>query len=459
MALTDAQKTSFVYKKAVAQVAETALPRDFFNESISARDIVLPSQVWQQADQIPATAPALANGATSGVIRFFEKRTMTAVSGAASAYYLSDLVDCIPYGFDATYNPKLYQSNGTTEIPFGTNDWILNYSGGTVFFYAGNPANVSAAQLPRVSFYKYVGTKGVGSGSGVGIGSSGSINTTGIITAQSFVGDGSGLTGITAVGSGVVVQEEGSTVGTAATINFVGAGATATFSNGVATIAISGASAGLALTVSTRIAGINSSDAVSNVKAIRFAKAPFSVTDLGNGEILINSESSFNPIQINGNTGVTATGEEPLNLIAGTGVTITANNSSTPKSITISATGGGGSSGVSIRDDTAPLGIATIIDFGANLSVSAPSSGIVTVTGSAGGGGSGIGTQWITTATGVTTTSNVGIGTTNALFKIDVNGDVRVRSQNKMRFGGTAGTTNFYIQYNSTANSLDFVAG
>jgi len=436
MALTDAQKTSFVYKKAVAQVAETALPRDFFNESISARDIVLPSQVWQQADQIPATAPALANGATSGVIRFFEKRTMTAVSGAASAYYLSDLVDCIPYGFDATYNPKLYQSNGTTEIPFGTNDWILNYSGGTVFFYAGNPANVSAAQLPRVSFYKYVGTKGVGSGSGVGIGSSGSINTTGI-----------------------VVQEEGSTVGTAATINFVGAGATATFSNGVATIAISGASAGLALTVSTRIAGINSSDAVSNVKAIRFAKAPFSVTDLGNGEILINSESSFNPIQINGNTGVTATGEEPLNLIAGTGVTITANNSSTPKSITISATGGGGSSGVSIRDDTAPLGIATIIDFGANLSVSAPSSGIVTVTGSAGGGGSGIGTQWITTATGVTTTSNVGIGTTNALFKIDVNGDVRVRSQNKMRFGGTAGTTNFYIQYNSTANSLDFVAG
>jgi hypothetical protein len=28
-----------------------------------------------------------------------------------------------------------------------------------------------------------------------------------------------------------------------------------------------------------------------------------------------------------------------------------------------------------------------------------------------------------------------------------------------MRFGGTSGTTNFYIQYNSTENSLDFVAG
>jgi hypothetical protein len=28
-----------------------------------------------------------------------------------------------------------------------------------------------------------------------------------------------------------------------------------------------------------------------------------------------------------------------------------------------------------------------------------------------------------------------------------------------MRFGGTSGTTNFYIQYNSTTNSLDFVSG
>jgi hypothetical protein len=28
-----------------------------------------------------------------------------------------------------------------------------------------------------------------------------------------------------------------------------------------------------------------------------------------------------------------------------------------------------------------------------------------------------------------------------------------------MRFGGTAGTTNFFIQFNSTTNSLDFVSG
>ena len=72
-----------------------------------------------------------------------------------------------------------------------------------------------------------------------------------------------------------------------------------------------------------------------------------------------------------------------------------------------------------------------------------------------------------TTGFGVTTTglvfnpssNNLGIGTASPAFKADIAGDARVTSTNKMRFGGTAGTSNFYIQYNSTTNSLDFVAG
>jgi len=81
----------------------------------------------------------------------------------------------------------------------------------------------------------------------------GNVNITGVITATSFSGtvpssslsgalpalDGSALTGITASGSGVVIQEEGTNVGTAATINFVGTGVTATFSSGIATVTIS----------------------------------------------------------------------------------------------------------------------------------------------------------------------------------------------------------------------------
>ena len=66
----------------------------------------------------------------------------------------------------------------------------------------------------------------------------------GVITATSFFGDGSGLTGITGSGSGVVIQEEGSSVGTAGTINFIGTGVTATLSGGIASVEITSTGGG-----------------------------------------------------------------------------------------------------------------------------------------------------------------------------------------------------------------------
>ena len=77
----------------------------------------------------------------------------------------------------------------------------------------------------------------------------------------------------------------------------------------------------------------------------------------------------------------------------------------------------------------------------------------------------------VTTVLGISTTNlfnltflpssgYLGIGITTPLYAADVaNGDIRIQSTNKMRFGGTSSPTNFYIQYNSTTNSLDFVAG
>ena len=55
---------------------------------------------------------------------------------------------------------------------------------------------------------------------GKNINGTGDINITGDVTATSFVGDGSGLTGVVGSGSGIVVQHDGSNVGTAGTINF-----------------------------------------------------------------------------------------------------------------------------------------------------------------------------------------------------------------------------------------------
>ena len=57
-------------------------------------------------------------------------------------------------------------------------------------------------------------------GTGITFESTGETQFSGIITASQFVGDGSGLTGIVGAGSGVVVQEEGSNVGTSCNNKF-----------------------------------------------------------------------------------------------------------------------------------------------------------------------------------------------------------------------------------------------
>ena len=75
----------------------------------------------------------------------------------------------------------------------------------------------------------------VGTGSTI---TSGGINVTGVITATQLVGDGSGLTNVVGSGSGIVVKDEGSSVGTAGTINFVGSGVVASLSAGQATVTI-----------------------------------------------------------------------------------------------------------------------------------------------------------------------------------------------------------------------------
>ena len=172
MALNDSQKTSFVFKKAVSAASETSTTRDFFEEPYTGRDVVLPSQVWKDAVNIPNT-PSIARSAgndgteEAGVIRYYHERTMTAVAGASNAFYLAELIDAIPfnYGDGSSYLYGLKTAAGST-IAFGQNDWIINNAAGTLYFYAGVPSGVSAASPPKISFFKYIGEKGVGGGGG-----------------------------------------------------------------------------------------------------------------------------------------------------------------------------------------------------------------------------------------------------------------------------------------------------
>lgn len=84
-------------------------------------------------------------------------------------------------------------------------------------------------------------------------------NTSGTVTATAFVGDGSGLTSVIGSGSGVVVKDGGSTVGTAGTIDFGANLSVSPISVGVVTVTAA-AGSGSTANVSTNtlvVAGVS----------------------------------------------------------------------------------------------------------------------------------------------------------------------------------------------------------
>jgi len=82
---------------------------------------------------------------------------------------------------------------GNTVVPEGNNLYDLGFPG--INWKKLHVVNVAASSSVTATTYYGDGSNLTGV-SGGGIGTTGSVNTTGIITASAFVGDGSGLTGI-----------------------------------------------------------------------------------------------------------------------------------------------------------------------------------------------------------------------------------------------------------------------
>lgn len=156
--------------------------------------------------------------------------------------------------------------------------------------------------------------------------------------------------------SGVVVQEEGSDVGTATTINFVGTGVTATFDSGISTVSIIG--------IPT-----DTGDLTNNVGFITAGDSGAGLTALtGADEGTYGNATNTPQITVDANGRITSI-----------------------SAIAISGGGGGsGISGVNVFEDSTSLGVTTHIVFNDNLTATSIGDTVtVSVTGI-----TGINTDW-----------------------------------------------------------------
>ena len=162
MSLTSSQQASRLFKKSFGS-GETLTNRDFFEEPKLGRLSIFSDQIWSESLSIPSTAPYLVSGSSSGVVQYFEKETLTHVSGSTNrSYFSSNLIDTISFNYgDGSYNYELYKNDGTTLIAFGEGDWLVDTDAGLLTFYGTLPSGVTSLLPPKISFYKYIGNKGV----------------------------------------------------------------------------------------------------------------------------------------------------------------------------------------------------------------------------------------------------------------------------------------------------------
>jgi len=199
-----------------------------------------------------------------------------------------------------------------------------------------------------------------------GVGTDGFVNTTGVITATAFVGDGSALTGVTAVGTGVSVRNNDTAVGAAATINFGTFLDVTPVSAGIVTISVPNL-VGTAQTANSLAVGVavtrSDTSGVADYATVAGVATNATSADAcsGNAATATIASGIVTTFEIKSMFPITTTDK-----FYGDGSQLT----------NVTALG----SGVAVQNNSSAVGTAQTIDFGLSLDTTTVAAGIVTIT-------------------------------------------------------------------------------
>jgi hypothetical protein len=155
MAISDAQKLDFLWKKIGYGVSKTDTNdnKKAPNESIASPLLLRGDKVWAQAGSIPAVIPT----SSSSIVRIYPTsnpvETTADITATANRTWKTGSTDWIPPEIGATYGVKVYvhtsgdaagASGGTQLFATGSgnnDEWFFDYQSGILHFIGENLPN------------------------------------------------------------------------------------------------------------------------------------------------------------------------------------------------------------------------------------------------------------------------------------------------------------------------------
>lgn len=178
MAITDAQKVDFLYKKIGAGVAktDTSAYKSPSNEANASPLLTRGDTIWQQSVSIPTVKPA----SNSSVLVLYQDSlsstiecTLDTSASGTNRTWFTNQVDWIGSEFGATYQVQVYAAPAGNSAPqtYGTqlfsdgsgnsDTWFFDYQAGILNFPDTNVPTAVTGKKIYIVGARYVGAKGI----------------------------------------------------------------------------------------------------------------------------------------------------------------------------------------------------------------------------------------------------------------------------------------------------------